>query len=118
MFTESIAIVRPTWVGGVYSSEKYLSWDSPTYEFPDVLVAVEPDTASEIYDGLGSTRLLTGYRLITPPGVLLEQVTSIDRILVMSLALILEVNGAPAHFRSVVPHTEIQLQILDKEESQ
>lgn len=116
MFTEEISLVKPSYIDSPYSSEPIEDWDNPVLVPVHGRVSIQPDTSAvtgETYDGMGQTRLLTGYRLITEPGLVLDTLTANDRIRVTGWSRDLSVVGAPSHFKAIIKHTEANLVIHD-----
>lgn len=113
MYAERVSIVRPTLIDSPYSSQPVEDWDNPVLVPLEAPVSVHPLTSEEDYDGRGSTVTVTGWRLISAPGYLLEDLDQSDRIVVDGWPETFAVDGRPAHWRTILPHTEARLQLYE-----
>lgn len=110
LYPDEVETLKPVLRDGVYGDW----WD---YENPDIALVpfrvwIQPVSSVENYDGMGTTIVVTGYRLITPPGTQLD-VTSQDRIRRVGETEEFEVQGKPAQWGRPLIHSEINLQIYE-----
>ena len=117
MYSERVSVLRPQRVSSPYSSGTTEDWSRPIVTRVDSPVAVQPRVTTETYNGMGSTVVVSQWVLISPPGVVLDEINASDRIRVEGPdweGIILEVDGRPGHWRgSVIPHTELVLKLYE-----
>lgn len=107
-YPDEVETLKPRWAEGPYGG--YWDYDNPIIEPVPFRVWIQPVSSVENYDGMGSTIVISGYRLITPPGNHLE-VNAKDKIRRVGESTTYEVVGEPAHWGRPLIHSEINLQI-------
>lgn len=113
IFTESITILRPTRTRGEYGGFEE-SWDNPTEIPVETPVSIQP-TATTEDENHTSEMTEESYTGFSPPGHLIEELRHRDRIRVNTWPgqPILEVTGKPKHWRSILVHSEFNLEVLN-----
>lgn len=107
-FPDEVEILSPRRVSGPYGD--YWDWSDPIIAPVPFRVWIQPVSSIENYDGVGTTIVVTGYRLITPPGTQLD-VTSQEGIRRVGESEVFDVQGEPAQWGRPLVHSEVNLQI-------
>lgn len=110
LFPDRIERVRPTIKQGAYG--EYEDWEDPIITPVDSPVWIQPLTSTEYYDGVGNTQVVTGYRLISAPGHVLD-LDSNDRLRIVGEDRQYFVDGRPAQWGRPLPHTDAKLEIVE-----
>lgn len=110
LYPDEVETLKPRWVSGPYGD--FWDYENPIIAPVPFRVWIQPVSSVENYDGMGTTIVVTGYRLITPPGTQLD-VTSQDRIRRVGETEEFEVQGKPAQWGRPLIHSEINLQIYE-----
>lgn len=110
LYPDEVETIKPRLVDGPYG--EYWDYDNPVITPVPFRVWIQPVSSVENYDGMGSTIVVTGYRLITPPGTQLD-VTANDQLRRVGETEVFEVQGKPAQWGRPLIHSEINLQIYE-----
>ncbi|MFR9837527.1 hypothetical protein ACL1IL_01285 [Corynebacterium striatum] len=104
-------MLRKRVVSGVdrFGNEKFKYVD----EVVPVPVSVQQGTSVEEFDGKYVNRINTDWIIFSKPGHLLDMIGAGDQINIQGWSTPATIEGAPVHYRSPVPHSEVKIRIVE-----
>lgn len=109
IYSDQVFKLEPTLISSPYSTEPVEDWSNPKRVLIEAPVSVQPLSSVEQWNGLDVNFTQEGWRMISAPGHILDDLTASSRVYVEGIEDELEVDGPPQHWRGILPHTEVRL---------